>query len=289
LKYFDDKGQLLRVYTQNIDSLEKKVGLEYGISAKRTQYNLHAHPMAQVDTLFTLTPRCIPLHGTLQKMLCQTCWLEYPISDFLDTLDQGVLSSCPNCLSLSTKFKWKGSLTPSIGTLRPSVLMYNEQNWIEEEVYNVIKGDLSILSKGNIRATRNQTSIAGADLLLVAGSSLTIPAIQEMVKKFSKTIKSSKTDKRNQKQRDILDHKSLTSISNVKTLGHIRTVLLNYNFPLPAEEWKGVFDIWVKGDVQEFSEILMATTPNAKKNKLTHNLNSKIDNPGPEGNVIRNI
>lgn len=30
----------------------------------------------------------------------------------------------------------------------------------------------------------------------------------------------------------------------------IRTILLNYDFPIPSKEWEGVFDVWVQGDVQ---------------------------------------
>ncbi|KAJ8468955.1 hypothetical protein ONZ45_g17051 [Pleurotus djamor] len=37
-----------------------------------------------------------------------------------------------------------------------------------------------------------------------------------------------------------------------------RSIYLNLDFPVPTREWDGVFDAWVQGDAQTFTEMLLA-------------------------------
>jgi len=36
----------------------------------------------------------------------------------------------------------------------------------------------------------------------------------------------------------------------------ITSIYLNLDFPVPTREWEGVFDIWVKGDAQDFANVV---------------------------------
>ena len=36
----------------------------------------------------------------------------------------------------------------------------------------------------------------------------------------------------------------------------VQTIFLNLDFPTPAKEWGGVFDVWICGDAQAFAEMV---------------------------------
>ena len=99
LKRLDDEGRLQRVYTQNIDGLEEKAGLSFGLGeagdstttvralGKRKRLGSAAFSRSKSDShlLFAqqdqealsppkpMFPRTIPLHGTLQTLTCALC------------------------------------------------------------------------------------------------------------------------------------------------------------------------------------------------------------------------
>uniref|UniRef100_V5EZ70 Deacetylase sirtuin-type domain-containing protein n=2 Tax=Kalmanozyma brasiliensis (strain GHG001) TaxID=1365824 RepID=V5EZ70_KALBG len=103
LKRLDDEGRLQRVYTQNIDGLEEKAGLTFGLGeagdstttvralGKRKRLGTSAFSRSKSDShlIFAqkeqereeqkelarrpMFPRTIPLHGTLQTLTCALC------------------------------------------------------------------------------------------------------------------------------------------------------------------------------------------------------------------------
>lgn len=99
LKRLDDEGRLQRVYTQNIDGLEEKAGLTFGLGeagdstttvralGKRKRLGSASFSRSKSDShlLFSqrqqeqdkqnrpMFPRTIPLHGTLQTLTCALC------------------------------------------------------------------------------------------------------------------------------------------------------------------------------------------------------------------------
>ena len=102
LKRLDQEGRLQRVYTQNIDGLEEKAGLTFGLGeagdststvralGKRKRLGASAFSRSKSDShlLFAqkqhqeeqnalaqkpMFPRTIPLHGTLQTLTCALC------------------------------------------------------------------------------------------------------------------------------------------------------------------------------------------------------------------------
>ncbi|KZT67403.1 DHS-like NAD/FAD-binding domain-containing protein [Daedalea quercina L-15889] len=269
LHAFDERRRLLRVYTQNIDALEQKCGLTFGVpesDAKRNKPRLckpktdassEAGPSTVVEqnrlpTPPMETPRCIPLHGTLQQMHCQTCTHSFPLRDHLPTLMEGKPPYCPECTALEETRQLVGKRSRGVGKLRPSVVLYNELHKDGEEVGDVVRRDLIGSSKGKGRS--------GADLLLVVGTSLRVPGTKRIVREFSKAVHS----------RDSAVSEGSTSVMGLATPTPsprrspadeeeppIRAVYLNLDFPVPTREWEGVFDVWIRGDAQEFARLIL--------------------------------
>ncbi|KAI1785008.1 DHS-like NAD/FAD-binding domain-containing protein [Ganoderma leucocontextum] len=284
LRVLDDRRRLLRVYTQNIDALEEKSGLTFGIpdsNFKRAKprsskvkpsapdappVEASAH-MAQPDEASTSrllspplgTPKCIPLHGTLQLMHCVTCMHSCPLRDYIDSLVSGNPPSCPQCTVLEETRQLIGKRPRGVGKLRPSLVLYNEDHKDGEEVGNVVRKDLMGSSKRKGRA--------GADLLLVVGTSLRVPGTKRIVREFSKAVRSQHTS-----MTALPDPPADEPTISTHSLGtptasprcspgkdeepHVRTIYLNLDFPVPAREWEGVFDVWIRGDAQAFARMV---------------------------------
>ncbi|PWN29323.1 DHS-like NAD/FAD-binding domain-containing protein [Jaminaea rosea] len=124
------------------------------------------------------------------------------------------------------------------------------------------------------------------DLLIVAGTSLKVPGTKRVVREFAKAARArdgiipkgcasgSKASRENSKTPS--SHSNSRSGSWESTAPSeagsdddddneddedeledgtdpsrpIRTILLNYDFPVPSKEWEDIFDVWVQGDVQ---------------------------------------
>lgn len=115
--------------------------------------------------------------------------------------------------------------------------MYNEAHKDGEGVGEAVRKDLVGSSKGK---NRN-----GADLLIVVGTSLRVPGTKRMVREFSKAVRARAAT-------------PSASSSGTDEEQPIKSIYLNFDFPLPTREWDGVFDAWIQGDVQEFAEMLQA-------------------------------
>ncbi|KAJ7671557.1 DHS-like NAD/FAD-binding domain-containing protein [Mycena polygramma] len=271
LRALDDRGKLLRVYSQNIDSLEEKCGLSFGVptfqerrpkprtpkagskakspSAVVTETEpVAAENVASTSRLPTPppeTPRCIPLHGTLQRVHCQICNHSFALADHLVALELGTPPACPECTAMEETRQLVGKRARGVGRLRPSVVLYNEAHKDGEGVGDVVRRDLLGLSKGKGRS--------GADLLLVVGTSLRVQGTKRMVREFSKAVRARGKDGAGSNR---------PSPSPVTSAAEedppLKTVYLNLDFPVPTREWEGVFDVWLQGDAQVFAEMLQA-------------------------------
>ncbi|KAI0749496.1 DHS-like NAD/FAD-binding domain-containing protein [Daedaleopsis nitida] len=271
LRVLDERRRLLRVYTQNIDALEEKSGLTFGVpeldgkrykprSAKGTAAPIIARPPDEPSTSRlpsppVETPRCIPLHGTLQLMHCQTCTHSYPLRDHLDSLTSGTPPPCPQCTALEATRQLIGKRSRGVGRLRPSVVLYNEDHKDGEEVGNVVRKDLMGNSKGKGRA--------GADLLLVVGTSLRVPGTKRIVREFSKAVRSRHAAMNQPADEPSMSAHGLatpTPSPRRSPAGDdeppVRTIYLNLDFPVPTREWENVFDVWIRGDAQDFARLV---------------------------------
>ena len=282
LRVLDDRRRLLRVYTQNIDALEEKSGLTFGVPELDVKRNKprskgkHPGPdappvepppddLARPDEPSTSrlpsppveTPKCIPLHGTLQSMHCVTCTHSYPLRDYIDFLVSGTPPPCPQCTALEETRQLIGKRSRGVGKLRPSVVLYNEDHKDGEEVGNVVRKDLMGSSKGKGRA--------GADLLLVVGTSLRVPGTKRIVREFSKAVRSrhaAMNAPAADSEPTVSAHGLVTPTPSPRRSPAedeeppVRTIYLNLDFPVPTREWEGVFDVWIRGDAQTFARMV---------------------------------
>ncbi|KAH7341861.1 DHS-like NAD/FAD-binding domain-containing protein [Rhizoctonia solani] len=287
LRGLDARGQLLRVYTQNIDALEERAGLSFGVptfpsrSRKRKAGTLPAHEASSTrprssscerstapspaSHLYTPSeaasssaqtspastpvptpqlPRCVPLHGTLKNLYCPSCYLTLPLCkpEHLEPLGLGNPLACPQCTELDGTRRLVGKRTRGVARLRPGVVLYNEphREGEAERVGECVRRDLIGLGSGQLsRTSSGRKRRGGDDLLIVAGTSLRIPGAKRIVREFAKAL-----------------HPTSSTNSDEEAQAHptaVKTVYLNLEFPVPAREWDGVFDIWVQGDVQTFA------------------------------------
>ncbi|KAJ7086145.1 DHS-like NAD/FAD-binding domain-containing protein [Mycena belliarum] len=255
LRTLDARGKLLRVYTQNIDAIEQKSGLSFGVPPFQEKRSKPRTPKAKSKsnpppdvapeaepvpaekvasssrppTPPAETPRCIPLHGTLQSVHCQVCNHSYALTDHLESLVLGT----------------PAGRARGVGRLRPSVVLYNEAHKDGEGVGDVVRRDLLGLSKGKGRS--------GADLLLVVGTSLRVQGTKRMVREFSKAVRARGKDGAGSNCPS-----PAPATAAVEEEPPVKTVYLNLDFPVPTREWEGVFDTWLQGDAQLFAEKLQA-------------------------------
>ncbi|KAG2017707.1 hst3 protein, variant 2 [Coprinopsis cinerea AmutBmut pab1-1] len=277
LRALNDHGRLLRVYTQNIDAIEQKCGLSFGVpqyDAKKWRPRTKAKPTKDIepgtsshvddgssDDIPSLppnpapeTPRCIPLHGTLQEMYCQACRRSFPLQDHLPSLSAGQPPDCPECTNLEKARAMSGKRLRGIGRLRPSVVLYNEAHHDGESVGDVVQKDLIGSSKGKGKS--------GADLLLVVGTSLKVPGTKRMVREFAKAVKSrgvgnpSSAREENAHATSSWSSRQSPASEEEPPPAPIKAIYLNLDFPVPTREWEGVFDAWVQGDAQTFAEMM---------------------------------
>ncbi|KAF5359705.1 hypothetical protein D9756_003215 [Leucocoprinus leucothites] len=309
LRALDDHGKLLRVYTQNIDAIEQKTGLSFGVpefedrrGKNRSKGKVPANqppadkqqtaqsdinntnsatilsdptartaiPSSSSSSLLSSstptrlpsppaeTPRCIPLHGTLQSVHCQICTHSFPLHEHLASLTLGQPPQCPECRSLERTRQLIGKRPRGVGRLRPSVVLYNEDHKDGEGVGEVVRKDL-MGSKGR----------SGADLLLVVGTSLRVPGTKRMVREFSKAVRPRATKEKEDGTSSGNTSGSSSTPSCSTRPSHstngsgeeeqsssMKAVYLNLDFPVPTREWEGVFDVWLQGDAQSFAQIL---------------------------------
>ena len=274
LRVLDNRCCLLRVYTQNIDALEEKLGLTFGVPhldlkwaepwSRKGKLPVTGMPRPHEPSANRLsppvgTPKCIPLHGTLQLMHCMRCAHSCPLHNHIDSLVTGMPPPCPQCITLEEMRQLVRKRPRSVGKLRPNIVLYNEDHEYGEEVGSVVWRDLMQSSKDKGRA--------GADLLLVVGTSLRVPGMKRIVREFSKAVRSwhtaMKTPPNTLAGKPTISAHNLrmpTSCSHPSSETHeelpVRTIYLNLNFPVLTRGWEDVFDVWVRGDAQAFARMV---------------------------------
>ncbi|EIN09730.1 DHS-like NAD/FAD-binding domain-containing protein [Punctularia strigosozonata HHB-11173 SS5] len=263
LRSLDRRSQLLRVYTQNIDALESKCGLSFGVpdSSRRSRHKAKAKSPPDDSALAgedydrlpsppIEIPRCIPLHGTLQTMYCKTCTHSFPLQEHLPALISGQLALCPECEAMEQTRQLVGKRARGVGILRPGVVLYNEDHKDSERVGEVVARDLMGGSRGR----------SPPDLLLVVGTSLRVPGTKTIVRQFSKAVRSrdaaASSGTEGSTSRLPTPSPSPRRTPAAAEEAPIRSIYLNFDFPVPTREWEGVFDVWLKGDVQVFARML---------------------------------
>ncbi|KAI8968493.1 DHS-like NAD/FAD-binding domain-containing protein [Mycotypha africana] len=138
------KGQLLRCYTQNIDFLEENLNIP-----------------------------AIQLHGTMKEVRCTLCSATYDFTDdYAQQFMTGEAPICPQCESVEAERARQGKRQLAVGTLRPAIVLYNEDHPNGESIGQLQVNDLK----------------KKPDLMIVMGTSLKIPALKKFIKQAAKII-----------------------------------------------------------------------------------------------------
>ncbi|KAL2182527.1 DHS-like NAD/FAD-binding domain-containing protein [Thermothelomyces heterothallicus CBS 203.75] len=152
------EGRLLRMYSQNIDTLDTQMP-----------------PLATTVPLNTKGPwpTTVQLHGGLEKMVCTKCGHIEPFNASLFEGPEPPL--CENCKEQDeVRTAFAGKRSHGIGRLRPRIVLYNEYNPDEEAIGNVSKADLRRVP----------------DAVIVVGTSLKIPGVRRIVKEMCQLTRS---------------------------------------------------------------------------------------------------
>jgi NAD-dependent SIR2 family protein deacetylase len=222
LGYLDANDKLLRVYTQNIDCLEEKCGISFGLPEH-----------SPITTKAARLPRCMPLHGRIDTVHCLVCSHSYPMDPYIGDFINGFFPVCDLCSDAEILRPFTKKRSRGVGLLRPSIVLYDEEHASGDVIAEAISRDL--ISAGNT---------GGGVALLVVGTSLQIPSIKRTVHKFSKVLHRMTTI-------------SASEASGSATSSPVQSIYLNLEFPSASREWEGVFDTWIQGDIQVFSRLLL--------------------------------
>ncbi|KAF8803045.1 DHS-like NAD/FAD-binding domain-containing protein, partial [Phlegmacium glaucopus] len=150
LQLLDLRNKIKRIYTQNIDGLEARVG-----------FDLNAE--ADLSSL-----RCIPLHGSLSQLRCTICSARRPLENYFHNLEQGILPHCGSCEAIRIERETNQKRSRQSGFLRPDIVLYEETIDAGDIIMDVASADAQSMSKG--------------DVLFVVGTSLKIPGICSIIR-----------------------------------------------------------------------------------------------------------
>jgi NAD-dependent SIR2 family protein deacetylase len=207
-----DGGKLARVYTQNIDEIEKKIGLSTDLKSgagtrRRRSTKVPSGPNSEKSfeegkeddkpdensiVASSQTPEdtgsakpkvsyttdkgveCVFLHGSLHALRCFACG---QLSDWDDDEREsrtmaGEQPDCPHCAGATAARLERGKRALGVGKLRPDIVLYGEEHPQSESISSIVQHDLS----------------AGPDLLLVLGTRLRVHGLKVMVREFAKSV-----------------------------------------------------------------------------------------------------
>ena len=148
LKTLKEQGALLRSYTQNIDRLEARVGLD-------------------------IDKDVVQLHGDIHTLKCVICSTSIQYNDeAASSLHAGEAPECPTCLDKSAIREAAGRRSLAVGTLRPDIVLYGEDHPCGDVIAKACAADLR----------------RRPDCLIIAGTSLKIPGFKRLIKDFAKSV-----------------------------------------------------------------------------------------------------
>lgn len=164
IRTLSKKGKLLRVYTQNIDGLEERVGL---VSANPSDFL--ASGSASIPAASTsksskgkakYTGDLVHLHGRAALVRCTVCTYSGEwTNDISEAYEGGYSVQCSQCQERLSLRKALGKrLNVAVGSLRPAITLYGEQGM--EDLF------ISEISNADIKSK--------PDCLIIFGTSLKV-------------------------------------------------------------------------------------------------------------------
>ena len=182
IRVLRDGGRLVRNYTQNIDMLEKREGLctdlSRGVGSKgRFNPKLRKESREGQDHeggKFDNGVEVVQLHGNLEYLRCTLC---LKLSDWEEddrhlTMLSGEAPPCPHCLKKTETRQENGRRGLSVGTLRPDIVLYGENNPHDAAIGDLSTHDIKI----------------GPDMCIILGTSLKVHGLKLLLREFSKAV-----------------------------------------------------------------------------------------------------
>ncbi|KAF8325816.1 DHS-like NAD/FAD-binding domain-containing protein [Cantharellus anzutake] len=227
IKTLDTKGKLLRSYTQNIDGLEDRVNLPssaYSTKGKGKLFN-------------SKEVKNVQLHGDIHRVRCVICNASFPYMDeHLSTFLNGAPPPCPDCSNRSESRIARNARALAVGTLRPSIILYDEAHPHADEIGIISTRDIS----------------RKPDLVIIMGTSLKVHGIKRLVKDFAGAVHATSKDKNitpdaTQTTLPTSPSQACKPSSVILTMKNTRLVVFVNRTPPPAD-LASFIDVWVEGD-----------------------------------------
>lgn len=149
--------RLLRLYTQNVDSLDTR--------HENLRTIVPVPPAAP-------WPKVIAVHGSLAKMTCTKCQIIKDFNPELFRIWAEDTPECNECKKAEERRIAAGRRRLGVGFIRPRMVLYGEPGYDDLNIGSCMASDL-----------RNRP-----DALIVVGTTLKIPGTRTMVKEMSKAI-----------------------------------------------------------------------------------------------------
>lgn len=229
IKTLRDTRKLIRCYTQNIDGLEAREGLDTdmthgkGNRGRFTKKAMEGQRLpARTQPGADLDGGCevVQLHGDLRALRCTLCQQTCEWEDRHSVrLLAGKAPTCQLCAASNQDRQDRGKRGTRIGTLRPNVVLYGEEHPSADTVGEITASDLTM----------------NPDVLLIMGTSLHVHGLKTMVKEFAKSV-------------------------HAKAGGKGKVVFVNLTRPSESL-WKGVLDYWVSMDCDAWVDTMRKHRP----------------------------
>ncbi|CAD6576106.1 MAG: hypothetical protein ASARMPRED_007602 [Alectoria sarmentosa] len=229
IKTLRDTRKLVRCYTQNIDGLEAREGLNTdmtqgkGSRARFTKKSREGQRLpARTQPGADLDGGCevVQLHGDLEVLRCTLCQQTCKWEDRANTrLLAGKAPTCQLCATANQDRQDRGKRGTKVGTLRPNVVLYGEEHPSADVVGQITASDLTM----------------NPDVLLILGTSLHVHGLKTMVREFAKAV-------------------------HAKAGGKGKVVFVNLTKPSESV-WKDVLDYWVSMDCDAWVDSMRRHRP----------------------------
>ncbi|MCJ1389654.1 hypothetical protein MMC18_002511 [Xylographa bjoerkii] len=221
IRQLRDQRKLVRCYTQNIDGLESREGLNTDLSrgkGVRTRFTKKAvtcpYSSANILPGNVLDGGCevVQMHGDLDLLRCTMCSEKCAWDDQNGeaVLMNGEAPSCPKCSEKNKARADRGMRSTTIGTLRPNIVLYGEQHPSSDDLGAIIENDLKL----------------GPEVVLILGTSLKVNGLQVMVKEFAKAIHAKAGKKR-----------KVIFVNRTKPPGGIWKDVIDYHISMDCDQW----------------------------------------------------
>ncbi|KAH8086847.1 DHS-like NAD/FAD-binding domain-containing protein [Filobasidium floriforme] len=273
LKRMEDKGRLLRIWTQNVDGLEARAGLSGGrgsvgeeefrtgkVSARPSvlippsyaSVVARSRPGPGPSTSSSLASRrrsiakprppvTMELHGNVHYARCNLCSEEYVTrKEWVDEWVQGRGIECEACGIRAIEREFRNARAIKTGMLLPSLVLYDQPHPQGEEI--ITSQDKDLAKK--------------PDCLIIMGTSLKVVGIKRLVKDFIKGIREDQAAARIKAQaaaKCLAKPATPSAAARAKKpLDKLPVIFVNKT--PPDKEWEGLIDVWIEAECDAFAE-----------------------------------